>query len=164
DAMEVLTNEAESLIEDTEAGTKTRDVAIAMAGQKIKHYEIASYGSLVQIAKTMGKNEIAEILGQTLAEEKEADKLLTSIAENNFNLEYEAEVRLNNPSDKINLDLEEIHSYGHEVFNEKERYDRWLLQPNRALGGQIPSDLLKTYPGREEVMRLIGRIDYGVYS
>jgi len=53
--------------------------------QKIEHYEIAAYGSLTQLAKTIGKNDVAEILATTLQEEKETDELLTGIAENDIN-------------------------------------------------------------------------------
>lgn len=91
EAMEGLTKEAESIIEETEEGTATRDVGIIMAAQKVEHYEIATYGGLAQLAKTMGLTEVSEILGQTLAEEKEADEELTTIAENSINLQAEAE-------------------------------------------------------------------------
>jgi len=91
EAMEGLTKEAESIIEETEEGTATRDVGIIMAAQKVEHYEIATYGGLAQLAKTMGLTEVSEILGQTLAEEKEADEELTTIAENNINLQAETE-------------------------------------------------------------------------
>ena len=85
DAMEGLVKEAESVIEDTEAGTSTRDVALIIAAQKVEHYEIAAYGGLATLAKTLGKNEVKELLGQTLEEEKETDELLTQLAENNIN-------------------------------------------------------------------------------
>jgi len=91
EAMDGLTTEADSIVEDTEDGTMTRDVGLIIAAQKVEHYEIATYGSLVQLAKTMNLTEIAEILGQTLEEEKETDELLTSIAENNINMEAETE-------------------------------------------------------------------------
>ena len=92
DAMEGLIKEAESVIEETEKGSMTRDVALIVAAQKAEHYEIASYGGLVQLAKTMGKNDVAELLQLTLDEEKETDVLLTEIAENNINWEAEQEV------------------------------------------------------------------------
>lgn len=91
EAMEGLSKEAESIIEETEAGTSTRDVALIIAAQKVEHYEIASYGGLTQLANTMGLTEVAELLGQTLQEEKETDELLTSIAENDINLQAEQE-------------------------------------------------------------------------
>ena len=53
----------------------------------MEHYEIATYGGLVQLAKTMNKMEIAKILYATLEEEKEADELLTKVAEKSINVE-----------------------------------------------------------------------------
>lgn len=85
DAMEGLVKEAESVIEDTEEGTSTRDVALIIAAQKVEHYEIATYGGLATLAKTLGKNDVAKLLAQTLDEEKETDELLTQLAENNIN-------------------------------------------------------------------------------
>lgn len=82
DAMEGLTMEGESIIEDTDKGSATRDVGLIMAAQKVEHYEIATYGSLKQIATVLGLNEITDILATTLEEEKATDALLTSIAEN----------------------------------------------------------------------------------
>jgi ferritin-like metal-binding protein YciE len=85
DAMEGLVKEAESVIEDTEEGTSTRDVALIIAAQKVEHYEIATYGGLATLAKTLGKNDVVQLLVQTLDEEKETDELLTQLAENNIN-------------------------------------------------------------------------------
>ncbi|AEW02082.1 rubrerythrin family protein [Niastella koreensis] len=87
EAMNGLIKEAQSIIDETDEGTATRDAAIIMACQKVEHYEIATYGSLVQLARTIGMNDVAEILGQTLAEEKEADQVLSQIAESNINEE-----------------------------------------------------------------------------
>jgi ferritin-like metal-binding protein YciE len=91
DAMDGLAKEGESIIEDTDDGTATRDVGIIMAAQKVEHYEIATYGSLTQLAKTLGLEDVAELLGQTLSEEKEADQTLTGIAENDINYEAAGE-------------------------------------------------------------------------
>jgi len=85
DAMEGLTKEAEGIVEETEPGTATRDVGIILASQKVEHYEIASYGGLYQLATTLGLTDIADLLEQTLAEEKLADGKLTDIAENEIN-------------------------------------------------------------------------------
>ncbi len=87
EAMEGLAKEGESIIEDTDDGTATRDVGIIMASQKVEHYEIATYGGLKQLASTIGLDEVADLLEQTLNEEKEADETLTSIAENSINYE-----------------------------------------------------------------------------
>lgn len=93
DAMEGLVEEGKSIIEDTEEGTATRDVGLILAAQKVEHYEIATYGGLATIAKTLGLDEVAELLGETLGEEKETDELLTNIAENNINFEAADEDR-----------------------------------------------------------------------
>ena len=85
DAMEGLVKEAQSIIEDTEDGTATRDVGLIIAAQKVEHYEIASYGSLATLAKTIGREDIAKILNETLEEEKTTDELLTGIAESDVN-------------------------------------------------------------------------------
>jgi len=91
EAMEGLTKEADSIVEETEEGTMTRDAAIILAAQKVEHYEIATYGGLVSFARTLGYDEAADILQSTLDEEKETDQSLTGIAENNINWEAEQE-------------------------------------------------------------------------
>jgi ferritin-like metal-binding protein YciE len=93
EAMEGLVMEAQQAIEDTDKGTATRDAALIISAQKVEHYEIASYGSLVQLAKTIGLNDAIELLQQTLNEEKETDVLLTELAvsEVNINAENETE-------------------------------------------------------------------------
>ncbi|MCC8410766.1 ferritin-like domain-containing protein [Mucilaginibacter sp. UR6-1] len=85
DAMEGLAKEGEGIIESTEPGTATRDVGIILASQKVEHYEIATYGGLTQLAKTLGLDEVAELLYQSLTEEKAADQKLTDIAESDIN-------------------------------------------------------------------------------
>ena len=85
DAMEGITKEGAGIIEETEKGTATRDVGLILAAQKVEHYEIATYGGLAQLARTLGLDDVAEILETTLAEEKETDSLLTQIAEKNVN-------------------------------------------------------------------------------
>lgn len=84
-AMEGLLKEANELLSDTDKGTEVRDVAIISAAQKVEHYEIASYGTLRTLANTLGYSEAQGLLDETLAEEKNADSLLTQVAENYVN-------------------------------------------------------------------------------
>lgn len=86
DAMEGLIKEGESIVQETKPGP-VRDAGIISASQKIEHYEIASYGTLVAFAKILGEDDIAALLEKTLAEEKEADSRLTDAAYNSINLE-----------------------------------------------------------------------------
>lgn len=83
--MNGIIKEAESIISDTKKDTMTRDVGLIMAGQKAEHYEIATYGGLITLARTLGLKEVAEILKLTIEEEKTADKTLTQIAEGRIN-------------------------------------------------------------------------------
>jgi ferritin-like metal-binding protein YciE len=85
DGMEGLVEEGQSVIEDTDEGTATRDVGIILSAQKVEHYEISAYGGLATLAKTLQRDDIASILAETLDEEKETDELLTQIAENRIN-------------------------------------------------------------------------------
>jgi len=84
-AMAGIVQEGDDMIDETENGTAQRDVALIFAGQKAEHYEIATYGGLRSIAVTLGYNDAAELLRQTLEEEKAADTKLTSIAKNYVN-------------------------------------------------------------------------------
>jgi ferritin-like metal-binding protein YciE len=90
-AMEGLLEEGKEILEDTKKDTMVRDAGIIIGSQKIEHYEIASYGSLVALAKKMGQNEIAQLLEQTLEEEKKTDALLSQIAEEHVNEEASQE-------------------------------------------------------------------------
>lgn len=91
EAIEGLIKEAKSIISETKEGSATRDAALIIASQKIEHYEIATYGSLVQLALTMDLDRAAEILEKTLQEEEETDRELTSIAESYINVKAEQE-------------------------------------------------------------------------
>ena len=90
--MEGLIKEGEMVIQDTEVGSATRDVGLIVSAQKVEHYEIAAYGSLRQLAKTIDKAEISRLLEQTLLEEKETDMLLSNLAETLINQDASTEI------------------------------------------------------------------------
>jgi len=90
-AMAGIVDEGEEIIDETDEGTAQRDVGLIFAGQKAEHYEIATYGGLVQLAKTLGYDDAAGILEQTLTEEKKADALLTRIAVKDVNMQAMSE-------------------------------------------------------------------------
>ena len=74
-----------TILEDTEEGTMTRDAAIIIASQKVEHYEIATYGSLAELARTIDREDVAKLLETTLAEEKKTDVTLTILAVDKIN-------------------------------------------------------------------------------
>ncbi|MEO8150281.1 MAG: ferritin-like domain-containing protein [Bacteroidia bacterium] len=90
EAMDGLIKEAEEIMQSTEQGV-VRDAGIISAGQKVEHYEIATYGTLRTFAKTLGEEAAASLLQETLNEEKEADEKLSEIAESSINIEAAAE-------------------------------------------------------------------------
>ena len=63
----------------------TLDACLIAAGQRAEHYEMAAYGTLVVWARALGHNEAAELLQQTLDEEKAADEKLSGLAEGGIN-------------------------------------------------------------------------------
>ena len=86
EAMDGLIKEAEEIMESTEKGV-VRDAGIISAGQKVEHYEIATYGTLSAFAKILGEDDAVSLLEETLNEEKEADEKLTEVAESSINIE-----------------------------------------------------------------------------
>jgi ferritin-like metal-binding protein YciE len=85
DAMQGILKETNSLIRDTDLGM-VRDAGIIAADQKVKHYEIATYGTLHAFAKTLGENKAADLLAMNLNEEKKTDAALTGIAMSAINM------------------------------------------------------------------------------
>jgi ferritin-like metal-binding protein YciE len=63
------------------------DAALIMTAQAVEHYEITRYGTLVAWANQLGRDDVADLLEQTLDEEKAADEKLTMLAERNINAE-----------------------------------------------------------------------------
>jgi ferritin-like metal-binding protein YciE len=80
EAMEGLLEEARSHMEEIE-DKAVLDVAMIVSAQKVEHYEIAAYGSLVAMARQLGHDEVVPLLEETLAEEKATDERLTKVAE-----------------------------------------------------------------------------------
>jgi len=90
EAMEGLIKEAEEIMKTCEDGVM-RDAGIIAAGQKVEHYEIASYGTLRQFADTLGLNDAVTLLQTTLDEEKAADQKLTEVAVSAVNIQANEE-------------------------------------------------------------------------
>ena len=86
EAMKGLIEEAkERMGEDIDE--EALDVSLIVAAQKVEHYEIAGYGSVRCFAELLNRDEEADLLQETLDEEKDADDRLTDLAENSINVE-----------------------------------------------------------------------------
>lgn len=82
--MEGLIEEGKSLL-DEDIDPEVLDAGLIAAAQRVEHYEIAAYGTACEYARSMQHEELVELLEQTLNEEKEADALLTALAEGGIN-------------------------------------------------------------------------------
>lgn len=80
DAMEGLIEEGQEII-DMDGDPEVKDAALIAAAQRVEHYEIAGYGCARTFARRLGRNDVANLLQETLDEEGNADKILTDIAE-----------------------------------------------------------------------------------
>jgi ferritin-like metal-binding protein YciE len=80
EAMEGLVKEGEHMIQE-KAEPEVNDAVLIASAQKIEHYEIASYGTVCAWAEQLGLNDAAELLKQTLSEEKQTDQKLNHLAE-----------------------------------------------------------------------------------
>jgi ferritin-like metal-binding protein YciE len=78
--MAALVTETEDMVKDA-ADDAVRDAALISAGQRVEHYEIASYGAVRRWAQLLGETSHVELLDKTIKEEGHADHLLTQIAE-----------------------------------------------------------------------------------
>ena len=84
-----LLEEGKSIMEE-DFDDAAMDACLIGAGQRVEHYEMAAYGTLVAWSQAMGHDEVTSLLQQTLDEEKAADEKLSSIAEESVNDEAAA--------------------------------------------------------------------------
>lgn len=84
DGMAGIIEEGKSAMEE-DFDDATMDAALIASAQRVEHYEMAAYGTLVAWANAMGHTEAADLLEQTLAEEKAADGKLSTLAEGGIN-------------------------------------------------------------------------------
>ncbi len=86
EAINGITEEANELLEDSQPGP-VRDAGLVAAAQAVEHYEIGRYGAMIAWAKAQQRQEIVQLLEQTLAEEKNTDALLNKLANGKINQE-----------------------------------------------------------------------------
>ena len=88
-AIDGILKETDELTDEVE-DRDVLDAAIIAAAQAVEHYEITRYGTLVAWARRLGRDDCASVLSETLEEEKNADEVLTGIAEEEVNEEAAA--------------------------------------------------------------------------
>lgn len=116
----VLAESAEAM-EKVEQGP-VRDAALIAAAQRAEHYEIAAYGTVVALAKAMGQQEIAQLLAETLEQEKAVDKKLTAISKN-VNKQALADAEEEEDEDEIEEEEEDEEEEGDDELEDEEDED-----------------------------------------
>jgi ferritin-like metal-binding protein YciE len=83
-AMDGILDEADEVAGDV-SDPNVLDAALLSSAQAVEHYEITRYGTLIALAKQLGRDDCASVLGETLEEEKATDRKLTELAESRIN-------------------------------------------------------------------------------
>ena len=132
------------------------------AAKVIPIHQWSSYQKIETIKEGISKEELENLKEQTGIDYNILAKVLAvtkaTLHNKKGKARFDAFV-----SERILL-LADIYSYGYTVFQDRDKFNRWMKTSNRALGNQSPLSLTETVYGMEEVKNLIGRIDYGVYS
>ncbi len=89
EAMKGLLKEAKGMIEE-DATPAVMDAGLIAEAQRVEHYEISGYGTAHRYAQQLGHTEVADLLAQTLEEEKDADERLNDLAIDSINEKAEA--------------------------------------------------------------------------
>ncbi|MEP7306382.1 MAG: ferritin-like domain-containing protein [Acidobacteriota bacterium] len=103
DGIEGIIEEGKAVMEE-DFDDATMDACLIAGGQRAEHYEMAAYGSLIAWARVMNHTEAAELLRETLDEEKAADKKLSSLAEGGINQEAADAADSNGSADEVEAD------------------------------------------------------------
>ena len=106
-----LLEEGKSIMEE-EFDDAAMDACLIGAGQRVEHYEMAAYGTLVAWARAMGHDEVVGLLEQTLEEEKAADEKLSSIADEGVNDEAAAVAHSDEDGEEDEEEEEEVETAG----------------------------------------------------
>lgn len=134
----------------------------AAKAKVIPVFQWSSYQKIDAIKEGISKEELENLKDQTGLDYDTLAKVLSVAKATLHNKKGKAKFDMY-VSERLLL-LADLYSYGYEVFENKESFNRWMKTENTALGGTAPVYMLDTLYGMEEVKHLIGRIDYGVYS
>ena len=93
DGIAGIIQEAQAIMQE-DFDESTADACLIAAAQRAEHYEMAAYGTLVAWARAMGHDDAADLLQETLDEEKETDELLSGLALSSVNVEAQNESEL----------------------------------------------------------------------
>jgi len=143
-------------------GYKQNGVAILTAVTKKPENRMTSFEKMNAVRLGISKKDLENLKAKTRLD---YDKLANALSVTRATLiNKKKQEKFNAALSERIISLADIYSYGYEVFEDEDRFNKWMFRPNQALGGKLPYEFIDNQFGREEIKNLIGRIDYGVYS
>ena len=144
------------------SGYKQNNVAILTAISKKPENRMTSFEKMNAVKLGISKKDLENLKAKTRLD---YDKLASALSVTRATLiNKKKQEKFNAALSERIISLADIYSYGYEVFEDEDRFNKWMFRPNQALGGKLPYEFIDNQFGREEIKNLIGRIDYGVYS
>ena len=125
------------------------------------HLTLSSIEKIMMARKGISKNQLTDIKDDVELDYDQLAKIL-AISRASLIAKKGAQKFNQETSERILL-LNDIVTYGYEVFGDKDLFNKWLKTPSEAFGNVAPLSLLDTFYGIDEVKKEIGRIAYGVY-
>ena len=152
----------ENYVEYAGNGQKPNGVAILTAITKKPENRMTSLEKMNAVRLGISKKDLENLKAKTRLD---YDKLANALSVTRATLiNKKKQEKFNAALSERIISLADIYSYGYEVFEDEDRFNKWMFRPNQALGGKLPYEFIDNQFGREEIKNLIGRIDYGVYS
>ncbi len=148
--------------------TETQYVTVMTSGStihtvKIKRLSPASPMAKMKMLRSgISKSYLEKVKSHTNLDYVKLARLLTVARATLIN--KKSSQKFNTALSERILSLADLYDYGYEVFEDREKFNQWMTNPNKALGDQVPLDLIDNQFGREEVRNILTRIEYGVYS
>ncbi len=144
------------------AGADIGKWAILSGAANKSESQMTSFEKMAVIKKGVSKKELELLKNKAALDYSMLAKALSVTRATLINKKKEQ--KFNTALSEKIVSLADLYSYGFEIFGDKDLFNKWMRNPNRAIGGQVPYDLIDNQYGREEIKNLIGRIAYGVYS
>lgn len=139
-------------------------ITAVLGGQKILKKRVTSEHQL----HVMTREGLPVMTFSTLADELNVDRKrlakVVGISDRTLSRRLAAGSRLSAEESDRTMRVARVFAKAVDTFGTAEKASRWLQSPNRALGGDVPLELLDTDAGTQSVQTILQRIDYGVYS
>jgi putative toxin-antitoxin system antitoxin component (TIGR02293 family) len=139
-------------------------IAEILGGKKVLGRSIGSFAELAELIRKGLPVGSLLVLGEKLELKNAALSEKLGIPQRTLTRRLSRHSRLTAAESDRTVRMARVYATATEMIGNADKASRWLRTPNRALGGEIPLDLLDTDLGAREVENVLGRIAYGVYS